>query len=68
VDGGRIGGFGIMFDAEQKMRRDQHGLERELDALLETVALLLRHGNELDQAVHLMTRRGTAIGAMGQPR
>ena len=49
-------------DAEQKSRRHEDGFERELHALIDGIALLLRCLDEADEAVEFVIGYGPTIG------
>ena len=57
----------VELDAEQEVGRDQDALERQADAVLEPVALLLGLVVELQEAVDLLGPDRAAEGAAGEP-
>ena len=53
----------IAFDVKQEMRRHQHGLNRDREALLHRKPVGLRHGDELLQRRHFEPRHRPPVGA-----
>src|SRR5262245_52761154 len=53
----------IALDAEQEMRRDEHRLNRERDALLDRLSVLLRERDGLPQGRDLRGGHGPTVGA-----
>ena len=62
----RVVRVGVLFDPEQKVWRNQYGLESQLDALLEGVARLLGQRDEPLERVDLVLPHGPAVGVAGQ--
>jgi len=55
-----------VFDTEQKVRRDQHGLERQLNPLFRRLAVSFGDRDEPDERRHLGLGHRPAIGAARQ--
>ena len=55
--------LGLNFAAKQKMRRDEHGLQRQLNRLLEAVGVAIGEVEEPQQAVEFLGLHGAAIRA-----
>ena len=66
LDGLGIVGPSVDLDAEEEVRRHEHGLQGQADAGLEAVAVLLGHLDEAQQALHLVIGGRPAIGPAGE--
>ena len=62
----RIGRVRIVLDAEQELRRYQHGFNGQLDALLGGFAARPGQRHELQQRRHFRARRRPPVGAVRQ--
>ena len=51
-----------LLDPEQEVRRDEHPLNRQAKPLLEGIAVLLHHRDQLDQLVDLLVGHRTPVG------
>ena len=59
---------GAVFDLEEEVGRDQHGLDRQLNSLLRVLPLRARERDESHQSGDLLRRGGAAIGVVGEVR
>ncbi len=64
--GARVVGTAIRLNPEEEVRRDEHRLQRQPDAGLEAVAVLLGQLDEAHQAAQLVVAHRPAVGALGE--